>query len=72
LLNDLVSALSKPTEINDFDGDGRTDLMVKFERNKVQSILSPGEKVPIIVTGEVFHNGKYLDFRGDDIIRVIK
>ena len=45
--------------------------MVKFERSKVQSILNSGEKVPIIVTGEVFHNGKYLDFKGDDIIRVI-
>jgi len=42
--------------------------MVKFERNKVQAILNPGEKVPITITGKVFHNDKYLDFKGDDII----
>jgi hypothetical protein len=72
MLNDSISSLSKPTEISDYDKDGIADLMVKFERDKVQSILSQGEKIPIIVTGKVFHNGKYLDFRGDDIIRVIK
>jgi peptidoglycan hydrolase-like protein with peptidoglycan-binding domain len=72
LLNDSVPALSTPTEVGDYDEDGTLDLMVKFERDKVQSILNPGEKIPITITGKVFHNGKYLDFRGDDIIRVIK
>jgi len=72
LLNDSVPALAKPTKIGDYDNDGIPDLMVKFEREKVKSILNLGEKVPIIVTGKLFHNGKYLDFKGDDIIRVIK
>lgn len=72
MLNDLVPALTKPTEIGDYDSDRILDLMVKFERNKVQAILNPGEKVSITITGRVFHNGNYLDFRGSDIIRVIK
>jgi len=72
ILNDSVPALTKATEINDFDEDGKTDLMVKFERNKVQGVLNSGERVPIIVTGKVFHNGSNLDFKGDDIIKVMK
>ena len=71
LLNDSVPSLAKPTEINDYDRDGIADLMVKFERNKVQSILIPGETM-MILTGRVLHDNKYLDFRGDDIIKVIK
>lgn len=72
LLNDLVPALTKPTAIGDYDKDGIPDLMVKFERNKVQQILYSGEKVLVIITGKVFHNEKYLDFKGDDEIKVIK
>lgn len=71
-LNDLVPALSKPTSVGDYDADGTPDLMVKFDRNKVQSILTTGEKVPIIITGKVLHDSSYLDFKGNDTIRVIK
>lgn len=71
LLNDSVPALAKPTEIGDYDQDGIPDLMVKFERNKVQAILNPGEKVLITLTGKVLYNDKHLDFKGDDIIRVL-
>ncbi|MEO0130924.1 MAG: hypothetical protein ABIK76_04465 [candidate division WOR-3 bacterium] len=72
LLNDSVPALTKPTKIGDYDSDGIPDLMVKFETEKTQEILLSGEKVPIIITGKVFYNGKYLNFRGDDIIKVIQ
>jgi len=72
LLNDSVPALTKPTEIGDYDKDGIPDLMVKFERNEVQAILSSEEKVPIAITGKVFHNDIYLDFKGEDVIKVIK
>ena len=46
--------------------------MVKFERSKVQSILSSGERIPITITGKLFHKDKYLEFRGTDTIKVIK
>jgi parallel beta-helix repeat protein len=72
LLNDLVPALAKPTEIDDYDEDGIPDLMVKFERNKVQTILNTGEKIPIIITGQVIYKNRILDFKGSDTIRVIK
>ena len=71
MLNDLVQALTKPTEIGDYDKDNIPDLMVKFDRSKVRTILSPGNEVPIAITGKVFHNGIYIDFKGSDIIRVI-
>ena len=35
LLNGTVPAEAKPTEIGDYDGDGITDLMVKFDRQDV-------------------------------------
>lgn len=70
MLNDLVTALSKPTEIGDYDKDGVPDLMVKFDREKVQSILNTGGTT-VIVAGRVFYNGEFLDFRGNDTIKVI-
>jgi len=67
LLNETVSALSKPIEIGDYDSDGITDLMVKFERQQVADTLEPGEQLVTIF-------GRLLDgtpFSGMDIIRVL-
>jgi len=72
LLNDSVPALSKPVAIGDHDKDGTADLMVKFERNKVQSIIGTGGKALINITGKVFHNGSRLDFKGDDTIKIVR
>ena len=66
-LNGAIAALDKPTEIGDYDGDGITDLMVKFDRAAVQSVLAVGEQVQITITGEV--DG--IAFEGRDTIRVI-
>ncbi|MEO0130922.1 MAG: NosD domain-containing protein [candidate division WOR-3 bacterium] len=71
LLNDLIPALFKPTKIGDYDSDGIPDLMVKFERSKAKTILNTGERVPIIITGNVSYKGQYLKFKGDDIITII-
>ncbi len=70
-LNSSIPALSKPVIIGDFDSNGIPELMVKFERSKVQRILNPGERVPISVTGKVFHNASYLTFKGNDTIKVV-
>ncbi|MEW6221865.1 MAG: kelch repeat-containing protein [Candidatus Hadarchaeota archaeon] len=67
LLNDTVWAESRPTKIGDRDGDGVTDLMVKFDRAAVQAMLKPGD-VKLAVTGKV----GALKFEGSDTIRVIE
>ena len=72
LLNDSDLPLPKPNEIGDYDGDGIPDLMIKFERDKVQTILNVGEKIPITITGQVLYKNQTLNFKGSDAIRVIK
>jgi hypothetical protein len=66
-LNGTIPALDWPTEIGDYDGNGIPDLMVKFDRAAVQSVLTVGEQVQITITGEV--GG--IAFEGWDTIRVI-
>jgi len=66
LLNDSVSPLAKPIEIGDYDKDGITDLMVKFDRAAVQGMLTLGEQVEITISGEVAG----IVFEGHDNIRV--
>ncbi|TDA32521.1 MAG: hypothetical protein DSO03_02560, partial [Hadesarchaea archaeon] len=62
-----VSAEPHPIELGDHDGDGVPDLMVKFDRSAVQSLLEPGEK-ELTVTG----NWHAVLFKGSDVIRVIE
>jgi len=67
MLNSTVPAFAKPTEVGDYDSDGISDLMVKFDRTAVQEILTPGDQVEITISGEVAG----ITFEGSDIIRVI-
>jgi PKD repeat protein len=67
ILNGVVPALDKPTQVGDYDNDDVPDLMVKFDRTAVQEILTPGDEVEIIITGEVAGD----IFEASDIIRVI-
>lgn len=71
IINNLILALTKPTETGDYDNDGIPDLMVKFDKAEVQAILEPGEGVTLILTGKVFYNESYIDFKGSNTIRVI-
>jgi hypothetical protein len=66
-LNDAVLAESKPTDVGDYDDDGIPDLMVKFDRSSVATLLSPAESVSISVSGEVA--GTF--FKGFDTLKVI-
>ena len=68
LLNGVVPAENKPTEIGDYDDDGLPDLMVKFDRSDVCEILDPGDEVEITVTGELTDE---TPCQGSDTIRVI-
>ena len=56
-----------PTALGDHDGNGKTDLMVKFNRAAAELTLANGNDVPVTVTGTV--DGHC--FVGIDHIRVI-
>ena len=49
MLNDLVPAESKPTEIGDNDDDGVPDLMVKFSRAAVIDALAQPDTASVLV-----------------------
>jgi parallel beta-helix repeat protein len=71
VLNNTIPAELTPRAINDYDGDGIPDLMVKFNRTAVsQLILSEGIKygnVTLTVSGQL-NDGTL--FEGSDVIRV--
>ncbi len=58
-----------PTTIGDYDGDGISDLMVKFNRANVAANLVAGNEVKLTVTGKL---NDETEFEGNDTIRVIK
>ena len=67
LLNYAVRAEPEPSAVGDHDADGIPDLMLKFDRSRVQEILSAGDNVEVSLVGEV---GKSVFF-GSDTIEVI-
>jgi hypothetical protein len=66
-LNSTVPALTRLSEVGDYDSDGIPDLMVKFDRSAVQGVVEASESVEITVTGEV----EGMQFEGTDSTRVI-
>jgi len=65
-LNGVIQAEPHPTEVGDYDNDGVEDLMVKFDRETVKSILSLGTQT-ITITGTV----SGIPFQGTDTIEAI-
>ncbi len=65
-LNGVIPAAFHPTEVADYDADGNSDLMVKFNRQDLLATLRAGE-VTLSITGEI--NG--MAFEGTDTIKVI-
>jgi len=79
MLNDTISAEPKPIAVGDYDEDGITDLMVKFDRAKVIQyildnidIVKLYEKkfmtITLTVTGKLYDGAP---FQGTAIIRLI-
>ena len=64
----VVSAEPRPTAVRDHDRDGVDDLMVKFDRQAAQELLSAGEEVVVYVGGLLIDGTEFL---GSDTIRVI-
>lgn len=81
MLNYIVSAENDPkygfvksfeSRIGDYDRDGISDLMVKFDRAMVQELLQDAEGVvELIITGEVIYNKVPILFQGTDIIKIM-
>ena len=71
-LEDTVPAAScgRPLEsvIGDYDEDGISDLMVKFDRLSIQELLEPAEDVELTISGALNDS---TPFEGSDTIRVI-
>lgn len=65
-LNEKISAEPCPVDVGDYDRDGVKDLMVKFDREKVKSILKTGMQT-ITITGTVAGT----PFHGSDKVLVI-
>jgi len=63
-----VFAQISPSKVGDYDSDGIADLMVKFNRQEVISIVDAGEAIEITITGNVAG----MLFRGSDWIKVIQ
>ncbi|MCK5291515.1 MAG: hypothetical protein KAR39_05825 [Thermoplasmata archaeon] len=77
LLNDVLApelnpkygfAKSETSYIMDHDGDGVLERMVKFNRSEVKQMLSPGDSVPLTITGKLFDG---TEFEGTDEVRVM-
>jgi hypothetical protein len=67
LFETLLLAEPWPTEIGDYDNDGIPDLMVKFDRSDVQSLVQVSDNVELTVFGLWCR----IPFRDSDNIRVI-
>ncbi|MDH5442737.1 MAG: hypothetical protein OEX16_00280 [Hadesarchaea archaeon] len=67
MLESSIQAEPRLTEIGDHDGDGIPDLMIKFDRSAVQSLVSVGD-VELVITSK----WRAVLFKGSDIIRVIE
>ena len=66
LLNYVVSG--GQTDIGDYDYDGVSDLMVKFDRDEVVDILEPGDNVELTITLELIDGRQVM---GTDYIKVM-
>ena len=65
---DTVPAEPRPTAVRDRNRNGLPELMVKFDRQAVQELLSPGEEVIVYVGGQLIDGTEFL---GEDTVRVI-
>jgi hypothetical protein len=68
-LNGMLPPLVPRTSFEDGNGDGRLELILKFDRQSVQALLPEGQAVPVTVTGEVRDRTW---FRATAILRIIR
>ncbi|HET6452845.1 MAG TPA: right-handed parallel beta-helix repeat-containing protein [Armatimonadota bacterium] len=66
-INGVIGAAEHQPQIGDYDSDGLPDLMVKFDREALCNLLSPGEQT-VTLTGSCLDGA---DLTGQDTIRVL-
>jgi len=84
-LNGTVSAVTDPKYefvtneseyLQDFDGDGIPERMLKFDREEVEGILEAGDQVTVTFEGKVEYENEIdsgmASFEGSDVITVIE
>ena len=68
----IIAAKNKPSAVGDHDSDGIPDLMVKFDRQEIQSAIASLSPVPsevtLVVWGDIEDGPR---FEGTDSIRII-
>lgn len=67
-LNNQIQPEIKSIKIGDYDNNGISDLMIKFDRSAIQNILPIGKKIKVVITGKLI-DGEPFD--GIDFIKVI-
>lgn len=75
--HEILVDMEAPTTIGDYDSDGIPDLMVKFSRTDVKTLLAVphydsgtgnGNNIEFVVTGDIAGNS----FEESDWIKVIR
>ena len=75
--HEILVDIEAPSTIGDYDGDGIPDLMVKFSRAEIKTLLvvpdydsgtGDGNNIEFVLTGDVAGNS----FEGSDWIKVIR
>ena len=59
ILNNEILAEEEPTSISDFDNDDLLDLMLKFDRSSVISLLGSQELCEVSVSGKLNNGNKF-------------
>ena len=59
LFSNEILAEKKPTEINYFDNNNLLDLMVKFDRSSVISLLESQELCEVSVSGKLNNKNEF-------------
>lgn len=67
LLEDSISAEKHPVKIEDYNGNGILDLMVKFDRADLEDIVYPAPQFELTITGRTYLG---VPLEGSDSIRI--
>ncbi len=69
-----IAAYARPTEIGDYDHDSVPDLMVKFDRARVISLIqdvTPPASIAFTISGQVFASSFRRPFGGSAEVRIL-
>lgn len=68
--NDSLACEQSPSAVADYDGDGLMELMLKFDRNAVHSLLQPGKAVTVRVSGSFIDGDSFTSLDSVKVLAV--